>query len=106
MYTAVAIGAVIQFRFLAGAIGLAIASTILNTMLKSDLNDVLAPAQLEALLQTTDIIQSLPPGTQDIVKGVFSRAYNIQFKIMLGFAAAQFPATALLFRRGPQIRAE
>ena len=99
-----ATGAIIQFRFLGGAIGLAIVSSILNNMLKSNLRETLSSSELETLLQTTEIISTFPPDIQEIVRGVFARSYNVQFKIMVGFAAAQVPAASLLLRKGGQFR--
>lgn len=99
-----ATGAIIQFRFLGGAIGLAIVSSVLNSMLKSNLREALSSSELETLLQTTEIISTFPPNIQEIVRGVFARSYNVQFKIMVGFAAAQVPAAALFLRKGGQFR--
>lgn len=98
--TAVATGAIIQFRFLGGAIGLGIASNVLNGMLKSRLHDVLSPEQLQTLLQNTASIWTPGVEQQKTVQAVFAQSYNVQFQIMIGFAAAQFPAAALLWRRG------
>lgn len=98
--TAVATGAIIQFRFLGGAIGLGIASNVLNGMLKSRLHDVLSPEQLQTLLQNTAIIRTLGVEQQKTIQSVFAQSYNVQFRIMIGFAAAQLPAAALLWRRG------
>ncbi|KKA19040.1 Efflux pump antibiotic resistance protein [Rasamsonia emersonii CBS 393.64] len=97
---AVATGAIIQFRFLGGAIGLGIASNVLNGMLKSRLHDVLSPEQLQTLLQNTAIIRTLGVEQQKTIQSVFAQSYNVQFRIMIGFAAAQLPAAALLWRRG------
>ncbi|KAL1970237.1 hypothetical protein VTN77DRAFT_5397 [Rasamsonia byssochlamydoides] len=102
---AVATGAIIQFRFLGGAIGLSIASNVLNGMLKSHLRDVLSPEQLQMLLQDTAIIRTLSIQQQQAILAVFAQSYTIQFRIMIGFAAAQFPAAALLWRRGTQLTA-
>ena len=101
---AVATGAVIQFRFLGGAIGLSIASSVLNGKLKSELRGVLLSSELTALLQTTEVIKSLSPEKAQRVRQTFVDSYNVQFKIMLGFAAAQVVATAMLLRRGKQFR--
>jgi hypothetical protein len=97
---AVATGAIIQFRFLGGALGLAIASNVLNGMLKTQLRGVLPPQQLQALLQNTAIIQTLTADQQQTIRTVFAHSYTIQYRIMIGFAAAQFPAAAFLWRQG------
>jgi len=73
-------------------------------MLKSNLKEVLSPNELATLLQTIEIISTLSPNKQEIVREVFARSYNVQFRIMIGFAAAQIPAAVLLWRKGGQFR--
>ena len=102
---AVATGAIIQFRFLGGAIGLSIASNILNSALRSKLAGLLDADTLRLLLDNIDVIKTLTPDAQVAVKEVFSRAYRTQFLVTVGFAAAQIPAAFLLLKRGRQIRA-
>ncbi|KAL9609135.1 MAG: hypothetical protein Q9167_006079 [Letrouitia subvulpina] len=102
---AVATGAVIQFRFLGGAIGLSIVSSVLNGMLKSQLRGVLPARELAALLESTEVISTFTPTVKNKVLEVFVQNYQVQFRIMIGFAAAQIPAAALLWRRGEQFRA-
>jgi hypothetical protein len=99
---AVATGAIIQFRFLGGAIGLSIAGSILNSSLKRNLQSVLSTESLEAMLNNIEIIKTFDPATQDMVRDVFARAYRTQFQVMIGFAAAQLPASALIFKKGKQ----
>jgi hypothetical protein len=74
-------------------------------MLESRLAHVLAPEQLEALLHNTAFIETLTGQQRQIVQSVFAHAYTIQFRIMIGIAAAQFPASLLLWKRGGQISA-
>ena len=102
---AVATGAIIQFRFLGGAIGLSIAANILNSALRNKLSGVLDPETLHLLLDNISVIKTLTPDAQVAVREVFSRAYRTQFLVTVGFAAAQIPAAFLLLRRGRQIRA-
>lgn len=102
---AVATGAIIQFRFLGGAIGVSIAGNILNSQLRHHLDSVLSADDLAALLVNTDVIGRLDAGQQTVVRNVFSSAYRLQFRSMLAFAGAQVLASLLLIRRGRQIRA-
>ncbi|EED21289.1 efflux pump antibiotic resistance protein, putative [Talaromyces stipitatus ATCC 10500] len=102
---AVATGAIIQFRFLGGAIGLAIGSNVLNCMLETRLTGILPPELLQALLHNTAIMETLPETQREIVQSVFAHAYTVQFRIMIGIAAAQFPASLLMWRKGGQITA-
>ncbi len=73
-------------------------------MLQSDLRAVLLPTELEALLQTIEVIETLGSEKRQLVRETFARSYNVQFKIMLGFAAAQVLAAGFLWKRGKQLR--
>lgn len=103
--TAVVTGAIVQFRFLGGAIGLAIGSSIMNSFLKVKLAGILSPGELAALLQSTEVLTTFRPEMQQRVREVFVQSYDIQFKVVTGIAAAQFPAAMLMWRSGNQIRA-
>ncbi|MCJ1380726.1 hypothetical protein MMC17_003834 [Xylographa soralifera] len=102
---AVATGAIIQFRFLGGAIGLAIASSVLNSYIKSHSENILSPGDLAALLQSTDVLVTFAPDVRASLQDVFAQGYNLQYKIIAGIAAAQFPAAVLMWRKGGQILA-
>ncbi|OKL63826.1 hypothetical protein UA08_01090 [Talaromyces atroroseus] len=97
---AVATGAVIQFRFLGGAIGLAIASNVLNGMLESDLTNVLSPTELQNLLHNTASIETLSEVQREAVVGVFAHSYTTQFRTMVGIAAVQFVSALFVWKRG------
>lgn len=101
-HTATATGALNQCRFLGGAIGLSIASNILNGRLKNQLSDVLPSGQLSTLLHTASSISQLPKETQAETLVVFAGSYRLQMQIMIGFAALQIPATLLMLKRGRQ----
>ncbi|EPS30513.1 hypothetical protein POX_b02482 [Penicillium oxalicum] len=104
---AIATGAVVQFRFLGGAIGLAIASNILNGHLSSHLQGVFKPHDLHILLENVDMIKALGPALQKEVRDVIAASYMTQLRVMIGFAAAQLPAVLFLLRRGKrQLTAE
>ncbi len=105
MLEAVATGATLQFRFLGGAVGLAIVSSVMNSYLKSKLKNAIPQKDLEALLQTTSVLTTFDPGSLHLVREVFAAGYNIQFRIMIGFAAAQFLAGALMWKGRAQVKA-
>jgi hypothetical protein len=94
---------VVQLRFLGGAIGLAIASNILNGLLAHHLKGVLTSHELHLFLENVRSIRSLSPELQEDVKNVFAGSYNTQMVVMIGFAAAQLPATLLLLKPGRQL---
>lgn len=51
------------------------------------------------------MMATFTPGIRKSVQEVFAQGYNLQYKIMAGLAAAQFPAAALMWRKGGQILA-
>ncbi|KAJ5692410.1 hypothetical protein N7462_001833 [Penicillium macrosclerotiorum] len=101
---AVATGAIIQLRFLGGAIGLAIASTVLNSLLKKHLHGIISDSDISSLMQSTEIIATFSPEMQEQIREIFADSYDSQFKIMIGFAAAQIPVSALLWQKGKQLK--
>ncbi|KAJ6011889.1 hypothetical protein N7522_002244 [Penicillium canescens] len=102
---AIATGAVVQFRFLGGAIGLAIASNILNGRLAHHLHDVLTSHELHLFLENVKSIEHLSPHLQEQVKDIFAGSYSTQMRVMIGFAAAQILAIFLIIKRGRQLAA-
>ena len=96
---AVASGALLQFRILGGALGLAIASNVLNNHLRSSLAGLISAEELSVLLQSTASIRLLPPEVQAQVLAAFSDGYNLQMKIMTGFAGAQLLTVGTLWRK-------
>ncbi|KAJ5267627.1 hypothetical protein N7478_010435 [Penicillium angulare] len=103
---AIATGTIVQFRFLGGAIGLAISSNILNGRLAHHLKGILSPHTLHFVLENSNFMEGLSPTVQDAVKQVFADSYSTQLKVMIGFAAAQLPAVLLLIKSRRQIAAD
>ncbi|KAJ5391564.1 hypothetical protein N7509_007054 [Penicillium cosmopolitanum] len=101
----IATGFVVQLRFLGGALGLAIASNILNGRLAHHLQGILTRHELHLFLENVESIKSLPVYLQDEVKNVFAGSYSTQLRVMIGFAAAQLPAILLLIKPGRQLAA-
>ena len=99
---AVAMSAVVQFRTMGGAIGLAVVTNVMSAYVRKHLREILAPAQINALLETTEAFASLSPETADIVRTTFAHGYNLQMQIMIGFSAAQIPAALLMWKK-PQV---
>lgn len=91
--------AMVQFRTMGGTIGLATATGVLNSHVKSHLAQILSPDQISALLRTTNAFATLPPELLDPVRMIFARGYNLQLQVMIGFAAAQLPVTLLMWKR-------
>ncbi|KAJ5437881.1 uncharacterized protein N7458_008879 [Penicillium daleae] len=97
---AIGTGTVVQLRFLGGAIGLAIASNILNGHLSHHLKGVLSSHELHLFLENVKSITHLSPQLQEQVKGVLAESYTTQLRVMIGFAAVQLPAVFLLIKPG------
>ncbi|KAF4625358.1 hypothetical protein G7Y89_g12808 [Cudoniella acicularis] len=87
-----ALGANTQFRYLGGAVGLGIISSILNSMLRPKLAIILNPEQLEAILQSTEILNTLQATQREQVLLAFADGFSLQWKVILAFIVAQIPA--------------
>lgn len=88
-----------QARIFGGAVGLSIASAVLNNHLSANLSVVDSQA-LQA--DPATYISRLPDSAQHAIKKVFGEGYSIGFKIMTGFAAAQVLSLMLMYRK-PQV---
>jgi hypothetical protein len=72
----------------------------LNSYVKSHLAPpVLSTSQLASLLQNIRVIFTFPPELQEVTRKAFTVAFELQMKIVVGFAAALFPAILLMLRR-------
>ena len=91
--------AVVQFRTLGGAIGLAVVTTVMSTHIKTQLAVFLPPDQIANLLVTAKAFASLPPQTLEMVKAVFAEGFDLQMRIMIAVSAAQIPAALLMWQR-------
>lgn len=85
-------------------IGLAIASSVMNAKVTAGLKDFISPGALAELSQNASTLVTLPPSVQAQVVEVYSEGYDLQFKIVLGFASAQFLAAMMLWKRAEQIK--
>lgn len=94
-----ATGAIVQLRFLGGAIGVAITSAYMNSYLKSSLANVLSTETLGAILQDTSVIKGLNSELQRDVKRIFAYGYATQTRILIGFTVMQFLFVGLMWRK-------
>lgn len=60
---------------------------------------MIGPERLAAMLQSTAAIHEFPPEMQKFVLDAFADGYNLQMKIMTGFAGVQLLAVGLLWRK-------
>lgn len=101
---ATATGAVIQVRFLGGAIGLRISSAITSSLLRSRLANTLSAEQLSAVLESVTAISGFSPAAQRAVQLVFVTIYNRIFAMVAGVGGAQLLAASLVWKKGSQLR--
>lgn len=95
-------GAVLQFRVFGGALGLAVASTVGNNYITTQLQHLLPPDQLSLVLKSTGATSLLPEPVRHRVIEILVHSYNQRMRVLIGFTAAQLIALAMLWRR-PQI---
>lgn len=86
---------------LGGALGLALVTAIMNSSLKHTLAQMLSAQQIAQVFRTTETIAHLPEPIQTRVREAFLNGYNTQLHILVGFAAAQTPATLLIWQKEP-----
>ena len=96
-------GALLQFRVFGGALGLALASALMNSYLTSHLSHSIGEVYLAALLQSTEAIKGFPVEVQRLVLERFAEGYGLQMKILAGFAGLQVACVGLLWRGQGQI---
>lgn len=95
---AISSGALLQFRVFGGALGLALASAVMNSYLTSHLTHSIGAENLSAVLQSTDAIKAFPLDMQRLVLEKFAEGYNLQMKILAGIAGVQVLCVGLLWQ--------
>ncbi|CAJ2502289.1 Uu.00g096830.m01.CDS01 [Anthostomella pinea] len=96
---AVGTASIIPFRFLGGATALAIVTAVANIRLQEVMLGVLSPEETALVLMRPDTIRLLPTAVKDRVQGMFVNAFNLQMRVLVGFAVAQFPVTFLTWKK-------
>ncbi|TGO28679.1 hypothetical protein BPAE_0024g00240 [Botrytis paeoniae] len=99
---AVALGGVTQMRILGGAIGVAIATSLLSSNVISALADILPAETVNHLLQNISSVALLSPGDQIAVRTAFAQGYKKQLAMILGFCAAELLAIGLMWEIKPR----
>ncbi|KAI1490504.1 major facilitator superfamily domain-containing protein [Biscogniauxia mediterranea] len=102
---AVGTAATVQFRFLGGAAVVSIVTAVGNSWIRDRLSNSLTPLQIQAVFQSSETIRTLPANIQDLVRMTFSENFNLQMKIVLGFAVAGAITPLLMWRRA-QVQVE
>jgi hypothetical protein len=96
---AVAISAVIQFRTMGGTVFLAIASSVFLNYVRSNLSSVLPSSEVDLILRSPGVLTHEPAHVQEAAVEVFTKAYAIQFRMLIGVAVAQFLAALLMWKK-------
>lgn len=60
---------------------------------------VLSPEETDLVFRQPDAISSLPNALRGVVQGLFVKTFNLQMRILIGFAVAQFPVTFLTWKK-------
>jgi hypothetical protein len=92
-------GAFNQIRYMGGAIGIGIISSVLNGYVNKELSGFLKPEEVGTILQTSSIANTFPPDVQDHIRQIFGQGYNLQMKILVGMASGQVPASFLMWQK-------
>ena len=83
-------------------IAVALTGSLIDSFMTTHLRNYSSQDQLRAVLRDISVISTFQEGTQDIIRGFFGDVYHLMFKGILGVAAVQVFAVALLWRR-PQL---
>lgn len=92
-------GAVAQFRVMGGCIGIAIVTAVANGYLQSNLSLFLKADEVDTILRSAEMLGTLPSVDQSLVRGVYSASYNLQMKILAGFAGGQVLTSLLMWQK-------
>ncbi|KAH9886888.1 putative multidrug resistance protein fnx1 [Xylariomycetidae sp. FL2044] len=97
---ATAMGAAAQFRMMGSAIVLSIATSVFNSRVRHDLENT--GLEIFGTMAVQDM-NNLPLASQRALQSILAEGYNVQMIVLSISAAAQIPATALLWQK-KQIR--
>lgn len=67
------------------------------------MSSTLTVDQMTSIFRRPDAVKALPDHLQGSVRAMFVKSFNLQMRILIGFAVAQVPVTFLTWRR-EQIR--
>ncbi|KAL9116207.1 MAG: hypothetical protein Q9227_000578 [Pyrenula ochraceoflavens] len=91
--------AVFQSRLLGGALILAVITAAMNSKLNNELQRLVPAGDVARIFRSTKIIQTLAEPTRDRVRDAFNRGYNMQLRILAGFAGAEILATLIMWQK-------
>ncbi|OTB15832.1 hypothetical protein K445DRAFT_300593 [Daldinia sp. EC12] len=94
---ATATATVSQFRILGGLIAVSIGASITTRNISSNLKHIVPSDLLGLILERTEALRLLDRETARSAREVFAKGYNLQMDLGTGLAAAQIPATLLMW---------
>ena len=78
-------------------VGIAIVVSLSTPFIRTKLTDIVSPEIATLLLEKTETIATLNPEDATAIKSLFGKSYNLQVRILIGFAVAKLPVTALMW---------
>ena len=90
--SAVALGGIGQLRILGDAVGVSIATNLLNNTVKSRITDKLPADVLSSILKDITTVKGLTQADQSIVLAAFKDGFTKQLIMILAFCAAEIIA--------------
>ncbi|CBF75171.1 hypothetical protein AN3884.2 [Aspergillus nidulans FGSC A4] len=89
----------LQFRVLGGAVGLSVATNLLNNAVQDRLQGQIGPDVLHRIMEDISSMVSLPDSTQMSIRDAFADGYQRQLLMVLGFCAAEILALGMMWER-------
>lgn len=102
---ATATGAIVQFRFLGSAIAIAVLNAVGNGRVRDQLAEggLLTAEQITTIFESAESIKDLPSTLQHLVRTEFLLGFNLEMRVLLGFAVASVFTNFIMWQR-PNIR--
>lgn len=97
--TAVAMGAVTQFRLIGSAVTLSIINTVRDSYLRSSLKNLLTPYQIRSILEYAPAARAIDLAIRESVLVKVAEGYNLQTKVLAGIAGMQLLAALLMWQK-------
>lgn len=97
--TDLAIGTALQLRMLGGALGIAVANSVLNVYVRSHLSSVSHGPGSD--LSAQSILADVAPAARALVRQMFGEGYNLQMRVTIAFCGAQFLSILLVWKKVP-----
>ena len=88
-----------QFRSLGGALAISLVTAVMNQSVRNTLLPLLGAHDMEMIFLSPEALNTLQEPARIIAREVFWKGFNMQLRILLGFAVAQVPVTMLMWKK-------